>query len=79
MMMAGYCLIVLSTTLWLVAPLPWWLPETSIWQKFISGLLLISLAELSFHCGLQCLSPAEAAQFHRWNSLKRGFRRLTHH
>ncbi|WP_269537465.1 hypothetical protein [Cerasicoccus fimbriatus] len=74
--LAGYCLIATSTTLWLIAPLPWWIPETSFATKLLSGLLLISLAELSFHGGLQCLAPDEAEHFHRWNCLKRGFRRL---
>jgi len=72
----GYLLVLGSTVLWLLAPLPWWLPDISIAARALGGALLIALAELSFHCGLWALPAEEASHFHRWARVKRVFHQL---
>ncbi|MEO0794529.1 MAG: hypothetical protein AAFX93_05190 [Verrucomicrobiota bacterium] len=72
----GYVLIALSTTLWLIAPWPWWIPGLDILTRALAGLSLIASAELSFYLGLWVLGPGEAEHFYRWARFKRGFRRL---
>lgn len=77
--MLGYMFIALSTVFWLLAPIPWWLPSLELVSRFCGGMLLIALAELSFHAGLSCLEPREAEHFHRWACLKRGLHWLSRH
>lgn len=67
----GYLLIALSSALWLLAPLPWWLPGWAIAERAVAGVGMMAAAELSHYLGLWALGPEEAPRFYRWEALKR--------